>query len=1815
MDTLKANELMVSNTLPDSGELSLVQTISINFMGANLDQPDSTSRRLESLPAQLRPAVSGHWVLNNPGSLLFIPEEPYEPNTKYKVILDPEFFIQQNLKLRGPSEFKFHALPFAYTSINLQRLRDDTLARTHRIRGTVQFNYPVSPEDFTASLTLKTYLNKVIAFSLESTSTSREQVFISEALESEDQDYIVSAIINESLTPQGSRGSLEETITRKIVVPALERVQIKGINLSSNEDLPVVEIQFSDSVAPEDLQAAITIDPPVENLKFTGRWGSVSLTGNWLFDQSYKIEISGEMVAQNGLRLERKFTRSLMVDDLNPMLRIAGPGNYLSLHGEGKVGIETINMDAVNLRVERVFSNNIVSFLQDVRLSNHRDYYYDWNLANTGETLVEREISIPPSQKNKTQLTAVDLNNFLTDDSRGIFRLVIEDPKSRYNQDGRWIVATDLGLVAKQAGSDIEVAVASINRLEPTPGVKVQVLSRNNQVIASGGTNHEGLVSFHGLSWNEEGGRPFVVTASKGQDLSFLAFDQTRIRTADLDVGGVEVNQKGYRAYLYGDRDIYRPGETAHLVWMVRDSHLQPPSGFPLNLKIMAPGGQEFLDAKVQCDEAGSGEFSFEIPNYASTGNYTVLLFLGQDHLLGEKTLSVEDFIPDRMKVTSEIREDGQFAMILGPDSHPELRSTAMTLFGPPAADRLAEASLWFRPAEVIVAGFEDFSFGDPLKEKMPPRRELGQLQTDADGHVQWDLPLPEVADYQGWMTATALVKVTESGGGRAVSSSCEATFSPNKFLMGLRNLDSDNSDYTEPGETLRFQGVMVNLDGVPQPQEKATLKLMRRQWRTVLKRDGNGSYHYISEYDEKLISENTVTLKAGPTDLEVVPNSHGSYRLVLTTSDGNIRGSIGFYVYGFGYAPWAMSNPDKVNLKLDRETYADGDVVTASVEAPFPGLMLLTVEREKVYSRQWFRMTSNTGTVQVGLPEGVAPNVYLTATLLRPLSDLDPRAPARAFGAAPIFVDRSGVTLPVEVSAPEEMRPLNPVNIRVRLPHDDTLNSEAIRVTVAAVDEGILQLTDYESPSALDYFLQKRRLSVDSFDIWSLLLPEFEKVRRKSAAGGGVGNARDAMAPKRASRLNPLAADRVKPVALWSGLLKGKKGWQDISFDVPEFNGTLRVMVLASAADRFGAAETSVVVADPLVLSPSLPRFLAPGDQIRVPVPVYNDLPGNEDELFDVKLDLDLQGPINVNDGFALNTILPVGIGREKTAWFDLKATSEIGIATVGFNAAAGGEKIKRSTELSVRPIQALDSRVHTGVVNLTEPFSETLNNRWYPGTARTTITVAANPVAQFGAALPYLLRYPYGCTEQITSRTLPLLYFGDLAAQVAPRQFAKGDADYYVNSGLDYVTTMFHPGRGFSMWPGRNYGTSNSWTNIYVTHFLLEAEKKGYVLPENLLEGALKVVQKYARSTDNGWPSNWTRSHRLRSRAYAIYVLALADRADRGAMDQMARSEWENLTPASRTHLAGAYALIGNMPRFEELLPLVDAPVDGERSTGYSWYSLARDEAMRLDVLATVAANHDHIPRLMQRLGQRAENGRWYNTQENAFALLAIGKLSASGMLDPADGIVLVDGQMVASFSAEDAAEGLTIQSAQWAGKSVEIKTTTAGSAWFTILDEGIPKEPKHDQYDSGLVVRRDYFNTEGEPVNLQSLTQGQSLVCRLSLVSNKGKIEDVVISDLLAACLEIENPRLTRNGGYDWIEKDLEDNYQRLEVQNLEIRDDRLLLFTRVSTKESVFYYSLRAVTQGSFALPQVRAEAMYDPEVMSVRGGGEIRVVQP
>ncbi|HTQ78831.1 MAG TPA: alpha-2-macroglobulin family protein, partial [Thermoanaerobaculia bacterium] len=674
------------------------------------------------------------------------------------------------------------------------------------------------------------------------------------------------------------------------------------------------------------------------------------------------------------------------------------------------------------------------------------------------------------------------------------------------------------------------------------------------------------------------------------------------------------------------------------------------------------------------------------------------------------------------------------------------------------------------------------------------------------------------------------------------------------------------------------------------------------------------------------------------------------------------------FYVSGYGYSPWALKNPGRLDLDLDKTEYAPGETAQVQVRAPFPGKLLLTVERSGIRYTKVETLTGNTAKIAVPLSEEDRPNAYITATLVRAVGDLEPGGVARAFGAVPVNVDRTANRLTVNIDAPAEMRPNGRINLAVK-------TVPGAVVTVAAVDEGILQLIDQKTAQPFDHFYRKLALGVTSYDAWSVLLPEV-KPEGKPAAGGGEG------AEGMSQHVRTAGIRRVQPVAFWSGpLVADASGVAQASFSVPEFQGALRIMAVSLDGRRFGSAEKMTRVRDPLVLLPTFPRILSFGEALKVPVTVRNDT--GRDGSF--KVTLAAKGPVRIDGQPAQTAAVPVG--HEKTLYFGVKTGDTPGDASFVLNAEGNGQTTRSTTGVSLRPDLPALALEDSGALQkdaLDVPL--TTRTRFRAETLHRELRIGPLPLVQFSGKLKDLLWYPYGCLEQTVSSSFPLLYLGDLAKELDPDLFKKGDPAELVQVGLRRVSGMQLFGGGFSLWPGGE--SVHPWGTAYAAHFLVEARRAGHPVEDFLYDGAMKYL-----ATDVKAKSAYGYDE-LERTIYELYVLARAGRADLGTMDFLRQKHFQELGQESRALLAGAYAAVGNPQAVATLASTLGKVEQVERQTGGNFNSTIRNRAIVLLALMDANPSSPIVPALVERLARDAKEVSAWTTQESGWVFLALGQ-----------------------------------------------------------------------------------------------------------------------------------------------------------------------------------------------------------------------------
>ena len=1768
---LGGDSIRLVETRP-AGDVDLRSNLTFTFSRPVVAE-EEVGKTIDQPLVQFTPEVPGRFRWVSRKELLFLPEIPFRPSTSYSAEVNPGLFLaeRQNFAGRRKIEFSTPRINVESAAINLKTPQPPaTKGLVAEIR--MVFNHPVDHEELQKHLQLRFQDGRAIGYHLQNQENGRSFLFLSDPLTRTDKQQVV-----ELLLPRGFRGregdlGLADDFKITRVIGEKKTLAVTGVAPQNDETSLWIALNFSEPPELDSIANFIQIRPEV-SFRVEGKGNTVLLRSNGFQPHaSYTMTILAGMPALDGYPLARDFSQVVTFSDLEPSLNFNSPGRYLSSRGHLNLGLETVNVDRVNLEIRKIYRNNLVTFF------NNSDYYaayYSYGISHMGK-VIESEVIEIPSAKNQVVTTPISLGEYLTGAHRGFFQVIAYDHDYRWRRDLKNVFITDLGMVAKMSGDDLLVWVNSLTDLKPKPRVSVTLFSKNNQTMATATTDNQGVAVFRNLRTIREEFEPFIILAEEGEDFSFIKFNDSRIAMADFDTRGRPTLEKGYETFIYMDRDIFRPGDTANLVTVVRGPQVTVPPEFPVRLEIRQPDGQVFRELLGNTRDQGICEFSLPIPEYAQTGKYSVRALIAEE-ATGSASFSVEEFMPDRIKVTLTADRS-----TYSPGTRATLLVEGVNLFGPPAAGRRAGVKVTLEAKDFRPAGYGSYTFGDRERSFTPIHQELGEKTLDEEGRAEFSYIFPMALAPPAIINAVFQATVSEEGG-RAVSAYQSVELYPYRRYIGIKPL---SEGYGQVGNEYAAGYVVLNREGQPIEASSLVAEVYRITWQSVYRRDAEGRYRFQSVEEKIKVHSEELPAASGEQVFRYIPKDYGRYQIVIRdTMEQGVQASLSFYASGWGFAPWAMDNPDKVQLTLEKSSYRPGETAQVQIKAPFTGKALVTVEREKVYSYQMIDLPENTGVVSIPVKEEYLPNVYVTVHLLRTPGDRDKTTPARAFGTVSLPLATSGQRLALHLEAPDEIRPHTEIKVKIAVPGA----GEGTRLTLAAVDEGICQLSGYTGPDPLGFFYGKKQLAVASYDLYGMLLPEVEPAMTPGPPAGGMAD-EDAA---RRRHLTPVSLRRVIPVSLWSGILTlNKEKEAEVKLKIPQFNGTLRLMAVAFDGDKFGAAQEKRIVREPVVLTPTFPRFVAPRDRFTVPVSVFN----GTGETGEFQLSLAADGPVTVT-GPAKQS-LRLAAGEEKNLLFTLEAGEAIGKVSFTLTASGKNVQVEHTEELPVRPPVPFTQHLFSGTVTADQPLVVKVEDEWFPGTEEYTLTLAPFPDLQLAGSLRYLLQYPYGCLEQITSKIFPLLYFDDLARIAGSDVFKGGNAATFLQAGIEIIESMSLRDGSFLYWPGGTYG--NTWSSIYATHFLVEARKAGYAVADRVYRNALSYMQFLTKGSDD-------KAHALQCRVYALYVLSLAGRPQLSTMAYIKNHQFSKLSHYSRAQLAAAYFYAGDRETAMSLLPATTAASSGQRrETGGNFNSPVRADAIILSALADIDPENTATYRLVNRLNQAAKPGRWGTTQENAFAMMALGKIARKKTAGNYKGEVLLDGSVIARF---DSDKEFKLSEARLAQGELTVRIEGEGECYYFLNSSGVPRRLTVSEYDRGLTVRREYLDRTGRPLAPDRITQGDLVIAEITLVAMEDNLENIAIVDLLPSGLEIENPRLQSRESIPWLAR--KDDFP---VDYMDIRDDRLLLFTSLRKAGTYrFYYALRAVACGEFFLPPIKAECIYEPEIQSVAGSGYLAVI--
>jgi hypothetical protein len=1478
-------------------------------------------------------------------------------------------------------------------------------------------------------------------------------------------------------------------------------------------------------------------------------------------------------VVRETLAKSAEFT--IFVRDRKPFARFSGKAYVLPRTGQRGIPLLSVNTGAVDLSVYRVGDRNLI----DTVLG----YDFQRNLSrNEAERLgTERGAKVwsgelAVEQKLNTEVTtAFPLEEALHDLSAGVY-VMTAAPKGVVSDDydqlaTQWFIVSDMGLTAYSGHDGIDVFIHSLASADPRAAIGVRLIARNNEVLATRTTDKNGLAHFEaGLTRGEGGLSPAAIVANEKADYAFLSLKSPAFDLSDRGVAGRQV-PAGLDAFVYTERGVYRTGESVEVTALLRDVLGVAAPSVPLTLVVERPDGVEYRRALVPDQGLGGRSLSVPIVASASTGTWRVRAYTDPKRPpVGETTFMVEDYVADRVEfdLTSPAKTVSRNAPAqVSVDGH--------FLYGAPASNLELQGEVTIAAANERP-GFAGYAFGLFDDEVTAVRQDLEDLpNTDATGKASFPVKLDKMPVTTRPLEAQITVSMAESGG-RAVERKLTLPIAPDAPMIGVKPAFSGRS--LADGASADFDVVMASADSKTTARSGLRYELLKVESHYQWYRQ-NGQWEFEPVKRTERVANGTVDVAADKPARLSLPVKWGRYRLEVSAPDPN--GAITSLSFDAGfYAESSADTPDLLEVALDKTDYKSGDSMNVAVTATSAGRLTINVFTDRLVASQSEDVPAGTAKLKMTVGKDWGTGAYLVATLRRPLDAPAQRMPGRAIGVQWFSIDRTDRTLALDMKLPATLRPNTTLNVPVRVA--GLTAGEEARIVVAAVDVGILNLTNYKPPAPDDYYLGQRRLTAEVRDLYGQLIDGMQGARGAIRSGGDMGGAELTGSP-------PTQA----PLALYSGIVNvGPDGTAQVNFDIPAFAGTVRVMAVAWSKDKVGKATSDVVVRDPVVPTATLPRFLRTGDHGAVQL----ELDNVEGAAGDYSVVVSADGSVKFDGDKSQGLPQTLKLAAKQRDRVSVPVSAEgSGASTIKVRVSGpNGFALERAFALDVRPANQILTRrsVRTLAKDETLTLSRDMFADFVPGTGRVGLSVAVSTSLDAATLLNALDRYPFGCSEQVTSRAVAMLYINELAAQA--RLAPDGEIDQRIKDAIARLLARQGANGSFGLW---SVGGDDAWLDAYVTDFLTRARERGFEIPAAAFTLALDRLRNYVGSAPEPGKDGG------RELAYALYVLARNGAAPVGDLRYIADVKLADVaTPIGKAQIAAALSMLGDKARADRvyLAALESIAPQPTLDLGRADFGSALRDAAALVTLASEGrAPQKTIDDAVARVDSARTLSVATSTQEDAWLVLA-----ARALAKQLNAISLTiagetrQGALYRSLRADDLATPLAVTN------------QGEGNVQAVVSVSGAPLTPE-PAAERGFKIERSYHTLDGEAADPAKARQNQRFVVVLKMTEPQPQFGRVIVADYLPAGFEIDNPSLVSSGETGtlaWI-TDAE------EPVNSEFRDDRFTAaFDRKQDASPVFTvaYVVRAVSPGRYVLPQAIVEDMYRPDRFGRTATGAIEI---
>ncbi len=1776
-----------------SGLVSTKSDIRVEFMFDNSDWTREEELDLDLM--EISPKVEGKLVALSSNAIAFIPEERLEQDTEYRVTLNLGDLTDVPKELR---KFNF----------SFKTLKQDFIVNTHDLQsyskdwqylnGSIQTSDDLDYET-AVKLIEATQGDKKLAVKFDKhMSSPREFHFMIDSIQRKVDDSSIE------IKWDGTPHDIDQKGAQTFDIPGKSNFKIIQAEVEDGDE-QVLLINFTDPIKTgQNLKGLVQVEEAGQ-LRFAIEGNVLKVFFQDALDGELLVEVFRGITSEDGYKMKADFSEKVSFSQLKPGIRYVKNGSILPSSSNLKVNFQAVNLSHVDVKVFKIYTNNVLQFLQENELDGKR------NLRRVASPVAEKKISLVSSglsSSKKWTNYAVDLSELIKPDPGAIYRLELSFKKSyslyacdytdnsssddesntadkfdvrsvddyeyydyywyddydyydeknpcensyyRRSPLGMNILASDLGVIAKRGENGKYLfAVNNILSTDPVSGATVELYTYQQQLITSVTTNGEGLAEAKASKY------AYFAIVKKDKHTTYIKLDEGHSNSvSNFDVSGNKLKD-GLKGYVYGERGVWRPGDTLFIGFMLNDSENPISTNHPVKLKLRDPNGKEMFNTVQKYNKANHYKFVVPtLPEY-TTGNWEAVVSVGGAHFY--KSIKIETIKPNRLKINNKFQSE------VLTSAKPNVGNLQVNwLHGAVAKNLKVEMLAKFIQQKTVFKNYGQYIFDDPVRSYDTEETSIFSGRVDDEGKATYTIQ-PKIDDEApGMLRAVIMTKAYENGGDFSTDV-LTTTYSPYRTYVGLNIPEPNKYGMLETGKNNRFEVVSLDEKGVPKSTKNLEVSIYKVSWRWWWDASYDNLSQYTSSYSNSLVKSYKISTNSSGKatfDFKATDDEWGRYLIrVHDPVGGHAAGTTVLIDWPYWSGKTKNTSGDFASMLVfstDKTKYNSGETAKVSFPSSAGGRALVSLENGSgIVQTMWVKTEKGETKVEIPLTKEMAPNVFVHITLLQPHNTTLNDSPIRMYGIAPIeVIDKETVLEPV-ISMPSVLEPEESFTLKV-----NEKTGKAMTYTIAIVDEGLLDLTRFKTPNAWNEFYAREALGVRTWDIYNDVIGAFGGKINQIFSIGGDEDLSGAKAKK---------ANRFKPVVIYLGPFTLDKGeTKTHKIKMPYYVGSVRTMVVAGdlKAEAYGMAEKATPVRKPLMVLASMPRQLSPTEKITLPVTVF----AMEKHVKNVSIQVKTNNGLKVigNSSQTINFKSP----DERMVYFELEAGNIEGIGKVQVLASSGNEKAYYEVELDIANPNPVTFEVDDAVLDANSTATIDFEAFGVQGSNEAWLEVSSMPAIDLGRRLEYLIRYPHGCLEQTTSAVFPQLFLEEILDLSASE---KSRIQHNLTSGIKKLGQFQLSNGGFSYWSGQRF--ANDWATSYAGHFLLEAEKRGYVLPISFKSKWISYQEKEAK--DWRFSPNYGNDF---AQAYRLYTLALAGKPDLSSMNRLRSTP--GISSNSKLRLAAAYAIAGQK---SAALSLLNSSNTSELSPkGYSYYgSVERNRAMVLETMIILGDKQKSF-KLAEIVAKSLSSNSWMSTQSTAYSLYTMALFAKQNGSKGVMANYTISGKSSQLKTSKSIArEKIEIKKGQ---NSVQLKNTQGNTLFVRVITSGILPIGEEKTYQRNLFADVVYRSRDNSPIDISNLAQGTEFYADIDIRNSSTEfIENVALSHVIPSGFEIVNTRFTDFG-----------DFGNNKADHIDIRDDRTnFYFSLKAGERKTFRVLLNASYIGRYYLPGMQAEAMYD-----------------